>query len=575
MIKNKKTAFTIITSLILVSFVVAFPASASAEIPYPLTTSSINTSDSTMSDAFKSHFGHDIDEPYWSILYDFSGNYTEKDYNPGPYNESLQEGKYDNNTNIDTKFFIAWNNLRNIHSFYLAMDNFSWRINDNNESLYGCAPYQFFFQHFNSPLMPRHHIFVLNKFLGLLAYRDNQDGGIPDLPDESDELYIGWPQFSEYHKFLVNFLFNVSGVDPWYLINETKYGKAVPIKQTHNDTTNTYEFGMSYQDIFILWQNIQVEEGPDNVSVSHTEILDNCSAFSILSYINFTFKISIENTLLGKEVITTTEYDIGPLDSLWIIGDNETTAKYFNGTSFNITIHTDEINIGHYNSTEGIGKRLDGNSTITGFGLSVINTAHIAIVKFISYQGYQIPLAVDLNKFRNEQGDPLGDRTENVSQAGVSYMGSSYTIDFASKPTYTWYNGKHNTTYDAPTRVLKNDQFNINTSATYLDLAAISAIAILILRARGTGWDAWWAAAEVIRQLYNNQFFYLTSFPKWSGAQITQDPTFSVFVPNILPQLPEEGGGGLPWGILLPVIFIIGICSIIVIGFILWRKRRK
>lgn len=161
-----------------------------------------------------------------------------------------------------------------------------------------------------------------------------------------------------------------------------------------------------------------------------------------------------------------------------------------------------------------------------------------------------------------------------MSQASYNYGGSSYKIDFASKPTYTWDNGIINATYDAPTSVLKNAEFNINTSTSYLDLAAISAIGTLILRAQGTGWEGWLAALTIISQLYSNQFFYLTSFPKWSGEKITQYPTFSVFVPNILPLLAQEEEAGFPvW--ILPIVFGVGICSVAGLGVIIWKRKRR
>ncbi|TXT67769.1 MAG: exported protein of unknown function [Promethearchaeota archaeon] len=571
----KKTAFALIATVILVSFVSTFPASSGVYIPSPIAPSSIKSSQNPIADAFKSHFGHDLTEEYWSILYDLTGNHTEVDYNPGPYNGSRSEGNTDDIPEVDTKFFIGWNNLGNIQSLYCAMDNFSWNVNDNNNTLYGCAPYQFFLQHFTSPFAPNNHIFVLNKFLGLLAYRDNLTDGIEDLPDENDTLYIGWPQYSEYHKFLINELLNATGVAPWYLVNESKVGDAVPIPMT-KISPGVYEFGMSYQNIFILWQSISVDEGLNN-ETTNIDILSNCSAFSLLSYINFTFRISITNTLLGTQVVTTTEYDIGTLDSLYVIGDNGTIANNFEGTSFNITIPLAlDVDIGHYNTTSAIGKRLDGNKTLNvpGFGLSVINSAHVAVIRLIEIGNFQIPSIVDLTNFTDEIGNKLGNATQNISRAGISHGSGSYTIDFASKPTYTWDNGTHSATYDAPTRVLRNTLFELNTT-TFLDLAAINVIAMLILRAQGTGWQGWLAALTIIGQLYSNQFLYITSFPKWSGAQITQDPTFSVFVPNIIPPLPSQEEGGLPWGIILPVIFIIGICSAVAIGAIIWKRKRK
>lgn len=557
---NKKTALVFLYVLLSVSCITNVPKSSGTFYLAPLSSSSIQSS--SISDIFKTHFGHDLDEPYWSIIYDFIGNYTVKDYNPGPYEEyRQQEGDYDNETAIDANFFMGWNKLRDVHSYYLALQNYTWDSSDPQN--YGCSPNQYFLQHFKVPATNT-HVFALNKFLGLLAYQDNATG-IPNLPDENDTLYIGWPQFSELHKYMLNFWFSQAGVLEYYHVDNSSNGTATPIPMNETSPGN-FEFGMSYQNIFILWQKLEIEEGL-NDTITKTEITNDCIGFSMISSINFTFKISSRIVNGYREVNTTTEYDIGQLDELWIINDTETTAEAFNGTSFDFF----GIPIGHYNWTgNGISRRLEGNETTPGFGLAVINTANIAIVKMksIFFGLIEYPESSEIGNFTDEEGNILGNSTENITQATYNKEGNPlYTIDFASKPTYLL---NETSEYDSPSRVLANDLVKTDITGLFDGIAYYSFL-VLIGRAIGNDLTGLWTAFEVIDQFLDNTFYYLSCFPEWNGQTITQDPTFTVFVPNPIPKLPNiQEKPSRNWFITI----IGGIAIIFLIAIILVLSRK-
>ncbi|TXT67767.1 MAG: exported protein of unknown function [Promethearchaeota archaeon] len=586
---TKKTAFALMTSLILVSLFATFPASSGAQIPYPLAASSIQSSQESLSikEEFTTRFGHYVDEPYWSIIFDFAGEKLVEDFNPGPYSGDVigGEGETDNDTQTDANFYMGWNNLQNVHTYYFALQNYTW--NSTDPIAYGCAPYQYFFQHFNIPTT-KTHVFTLNKFLGLLAYQDNFTAGNQTIPDETDELYIGWTQFGEFHKFIINYIFNVSTtpVDPWFLIDESKQATATPIAM--NETSpGIYEFGISYQNIFVLWQKLEVEQGLGYDSVELSQIVNNCSAFGMFSSINFTFQISSRNVGGYLEVNTTTEYDIGELDALWIMNENGTDVSPFGGDNFTVSIPGEgSVDIGYYNTSSSIASRLDGNESLSvpGFGLAVINSANIAVVKMKSFtlfgiEWFQYPdtEASGLENFTDQAGNPLGEVTTNITEAGYNQSGIRvFTIDFASKPNYTL-NGTEE--LEAPSLVLANDQVLTENITGIFDEAALLSTLYFIIAAAGNPITGVFTGIEVIRQFMENRFYYLTCFPKWSGATINQDPTFSVFVPPSTPDFPLEllggdGGGGFPvW--ILPIVFGVGIVSAAVIGIIIWRKKRK
>ena len=532
---KKKVSFSLIVCLFLLSLFISIPSGIAASV--------------------KSYIGHEFSEESWSILYDFAGNYLEKDYNPGLMNSSVTDGLTDNNPDEDNKFFIAWNNIQNVQSLYIAMQNYTWGF--DNTSLYGCAPYQLLIQHLRPPGQADIHIFVINTFLGLLAYRENiLNPGIPDIPDQNDSLYMGWSYYSEWHKFLANWTLSVNGAPEYMLFDDTTIGTATPIPMDETEP-DTFKYGMSYKNIFILWQKIEVEEGLDK-TITQAQIIQNSSAFALLSELNFTFVVSYQDSTIPgfREVRTTTEYDIGEITDLWVIGDNKTATDHFGGKNISITWPV-TADIGYYNES-GVASRINGGASIPGFSLAVVNHANIIVMDLSNWQNaFQYSGATD---FVDETNSTLGASAKNITSATYDFMDNpAYKIDFASKPTYTL-----NDVYDypAPTRVLRNDAIK-----TPLDISNRLGSRLVLARfiANMTGSARAGLVTFFTPKLDEAKFFYLTCFPIWSGGTISQDPTFIVYTH-------EESGRILGFEPL--ILSLIGLSGISLILFQI-RKKKK
>ncbi|MBD3214245.1 MAG: hypothetical protein GF311_16665 [Candidatus Lokiarchaeota archaeon] len=530
MITRKKISLGLIFILITLSFISTIPKTYGA------------------GETIENYIGHDFSEESWSILYDFAGNYLETDYSP-PTGTNLTVGASDNLPNIDSKFFFTYSNIRNVHSLYMAFQNFTWDV--GNTSAYGCAPYQLLIQHFRPPNNERINIFSINRFLGLLAYRENASTQVEKVPDENDELYMGWAFYSEWHKYIVNQIFGAVGAPAYFNDSLSVQGTAtpIPIEETSPDT---FKFGMSYQNIFLLWQKISVEEGLDD-TVTDVDLLQKCAAFALISEINFTYTISIGPSEISgySQLTTTTEYDIGELTDLWVLGDDQSFATEFGGANLTLP-HGYELS--YYNTTNSIKNRLDGNATIPGFSLAVINNANLMIVNLgRPLQGYTYTGSTN---FTDQTGNSLGVSTKNISEANYNFEGDpAYKIDFASKPDYIL-DGSN--TYPAPTRVLANHL--IGTNVSLMERLYIRAL-MGTLVAKLTG-----SLLAGLLTLFNSridtaQFYYVTCFPEWSGRSIEQDPTFSVYILD----------GRIP-GFDLFVISLIGLCGALLIA---WKVKKR
>ncbi|TXT60618.1 MAG: exported protein of unknown function [Promethearchaeota archaeon] len=531
---KKKVSFIAITALFFVSLISATPST----LAYG-----------------EDIFGHNLSEEKWSLIYDFAGSQVVSDPNPGPLSENMTEGKDDDIPNIDSNFFVAWNNFQNVQSLYLAMQNFTWDIDESNSTLYGCAPYQLLLQHFRPPGQTQYHIFIENWFDGLLAYRElGDDATKNDVPDEEDALYLGWSYYSEYHKWLVNRVFK-NRVPDYALIDDEK-GTGTPI-HIEEVQDGVYKYGITYENIFILWKKLNITEGLDN-TVTSIEVMNRCSAFGILSELTFEFVVSLEDSEIEdlSEVTTTTEYDIGEMSEFWVIGDNETRANYFGGESYDITFPDSSFNVGYYNNS-GIKNRIDGNESqgIPGFSLAVLNHANIIVVDREDpdedYSGE--------TDFIDQTGDSLGVETKNITEAQYDFADQpAYKLDFASKPNYTL-NGEEE--YPAPTRVLKNEAVKSNVTMQS-DFFLKVKLAELIANTTGASEGNWFERLKfygrMLSELGGSKFFYMTCFPKWSGGTITQDPQFTVYVPA------QNGGRRIP-GFEIATLTVVSLVSVSII----------
>ena len=543
---KKKISFIIITALLFISMI----------------------SSSQMGVAYGEEiFGHNLQEEKWSLIYDFAGSHIVSDPNPGPLSGKITEGSDDDNPNIDSNFFIAYNNFQNVQSLYLAMQNFTWNIEDSDAHLYGSAPYQLLLQHFRPPGQSQYHIFIENWFDGLLAYREIGDDAVKnDVPDEGDALYLGWSYYSEFHKWLVNSIFNLTANNiPDFAFIDDEKGTGTPLHITEVEE-GVYKYGITYENIFILWKKLNITEGLDN-TVTGIDVINRCSAFGILSELTFEFVVRLEESEIEglSEVTTTTEYDIGEMEEFWVLGDNQETANGFGGESYELTDNSDSfnINIGYYNDT-AVRNRISGNETagIPGFSLAVLNHANIIVVDREN-PGEDYSGGTD---FIDQTGDSLGASTKNISEAQYDFQDNpAYKLDFSSKPNYTL-DGE--ASYPAPTRVLKNEAVKSNVSQPgnfFLKLR----LAQLIANATGASEAGFIERLQfynrVLSSLGGSKFFYLTCFPKWSGGTITQDPAFSVYVPS------PETGRRIP-GFITGILAVVSLISISVI--LVYKKHK-
>lgn len=533
---KKKIGIFLIFSLLGLSFLTSIPSTVGA------------------APSMESTLGHNFTEEYWSGLYDFAGDHLVADFNPGPLNGSVTTGLTDSDPNINNIFYGAYTNIGNVQSLYLAFNNFTWG-GSTNTSLYGCSPYQVLAQHFVPAGQPNYHILAINSFLGLLAYKDNKTDGKTSLPDQNDEMYMGWSYWSEYHKLVANLMFHANGLPQWMYFNKTQRTtpEPIPLEQTTTANGTSYTYGMTYNNLFILWQKVSITEGL-NETVTEAQILTKCSAFALLDSLTFRYIVNYTDSVDQpglKEVKTSTEYNIGEITDLWVVGDDANNATAFDGQHYSISTPISE-DLCYYNQTNnGVGQRLNGTVDTPGFSLAVINTANIIVMNALG-------LAVPNQDFVDHAGGSLGASTKNITAAQLD-IGSkaAYKIDFASKPKYTL---GGTTEYDAPTRVVKNTA--VSTQLGFLQrflLTVLIAGFVGNITGNAFGW------VTTLLKMNEVKFYYATCFPEWAGQTITQDPTFTAYVGT---------STNIP-GYDLIIVSVIGLMGTTYVFFKIKKKKRQ
>lgn len=471
---------------------------------------------------------HKFTEESWAIRYDVFSNKLVEDLTPGNYSDDLDETIPDQAPFTDAIFYIAYMNLGQVQTVYMAFDEFS--RDTRNVTYSGVSPYQMIQQHFRTAAGK--HVIVQNAFTGLVAYKEN--GTENGVPDRNDSLYYGDSLNNQLYKFYFNRLLSFSmGYAPFDLdVVPQAFPKILELSE--DGDRFTYTFGMDYTNLFLIWYPINIPDDLNELTTG-TSLLSHAVAFSDLAYLNFTYTLSGQRVEDAPTNITlTTEYDIGPITDLWIVNDDQVKAENIGGEYIDV-IGT-ENDLAHYNTSEAITTRLSGTSELPGFSLAVSNYARIINIEATVEDAYDTEVVDDEGEIVDGE-----DANENVTSLDLQTADRPvYNIDFASKPDYIL---DDNATYDAPVKLYPHSRLR-NPIINKLDTMAflyLNQITRTMIQARidfvreNLNLEGKQLTIDVSRR----NIFYTICFPEWNGQSIWQDPTFTAYAD---PGTTSDGG---------------------------------
>ncbi|MHA2000547.1 MAG: hypothetical protein ACTSVU_00475 [Promethearchaeota archaeon] len=529
-----------------------------------LSVSSISFAVATSSPGIVEKTGHSFLEDYWAIEWDVLSNQMKYDYTPGPLADQFNDTSVDPTPNWDANYYVSYFRTGQVQTIYMALLDYSRDVYNN--TYYGISPYQMLQQHFRTA--GGKHVVVQNTFAGLLAYQNNNTNN--SVPDREDRVYYGQSIQSQYYKHVLNNVFETQTGERF--LNEQRLPTATPMPIEHEVTNTTfkYTFGMSYENLFFVWARMDLDQNFTE-AVAGRDLLSRIVAFSTLKSLNFTYTISgdvYEDRPVN--VTTTTEYDIGAVDDLWIVDESQSHTETLGGTFYNIWFspHT----LSRYNTSETIENRLAGNEDLPGFSLAVANYARVTVIaaSVADQNAFEIR---DQNN-RTVDGDHVNQTASCLNLRAANRP--AFKIDFASKPDYTLDGGAP---MPAPVKLYPNlaiKDRSIN-NIDGLTMRFLNGFNRAMVQAR----------IDHVKEKYNitndqinidvnkRNVFYAICFPEWGGKTINQDPTFVAYadpgelIANIQSKLANIDGFNLG------VLALAGLVGIVSTFAIIRRKHNK
>jgi len=425
-----------------------------------------------------------------------------------------------NQTERSTGIYIGYINVGGVQTIYFASLNMTSNNSDPNKTAY--SPYQTIYQHFKVP--DGNHVIVQNVFAGLVAYVNNESTN-NTTPDRSDKMYFSYTMSATSHRALIrSALQSAIGYDP--LGSEALYSyTAKPyITKTEGTDKIEYKFGISYENLFILWHPIAIENDDIENTTSAKILFGRIAAFCRLDSLNFSYVLSV-NKSGGNMVKMTTEYNIGQITDLYIPYDDAAKTTAIGGNILNINVIDSGKSLSRYNTTDTITKRLNGTGGFERFSLAVLNYARMIVIENVDRQNAQ-------GQIRNSNGAEVNPENVNATeQQNLKIKDAvdkdAFLIDFASKPNY----------------ILDGDTANPMLAPVKLyPKTAIKNPAMLSLYTFFNLIMMKWAKNVVerrypqvkenglnLRLLAHDGLYYAICFPQWNGQKINQDPTFVAF----------------------------------------------
>jgi len=393
-------------------------------------------------------------------------------------------------------------------------------------------PVQSFLEHYNAP--SGKDVLTSSSFIMLLAFNDTADTLYPDSPDRNDHLYASFSLGLD--------LDNIFGVDSKPALSS----KTTIIPLTPSEDKLTWEWGMRYHNLTAVWWRMFTEP-------LHPRFEPRPVAITTYEELTFTYKLTLNPT--DGTATVTANYIIGRMTNLWMC--------YW---LFFIPVVT------HYNSTGAY--RVNGTRISNETIYQYLERQHIKM-SIVLFQNSLVLGHTTKSTFNDQD---VVDAEVDVSSGAISteagdekifetnfgtkkqYRLFNYTVD----PTETAYD-----TYDAVTRTSPRHGFARNPLFA-MHIALLNYVPLIVAHIDPPLYQD--AKDHILNMTYAD-YFYLISYPKYSGFKVMQDPTYTAYVATTSPTT------GLP-NLLKPIV-ITGMIAAVIIGaaagtvFVLKRRSSK
>jgi hypothetical protein len=402
--------------------------------------------------------------------------------------------------------------------FYSGLSN----ITDEQNAL--TVPVQSFMEHYKTP--QGKDVLTSSSFIMLLAFNDTTFNG---SPDKNDNLYASF-------TLGVN-LTNIFG-DHYKPSLSTKVSM-IPL--TSSSDKLTWEWGMKYANLTAVWWRMFTD--PSNPRFEPLPI-----AITTYQELTFTYKLIINPE--DHTATVTANYVIGRMTNLWMI-------YWF----FLIPV------VAHYNSTGTY--RPNGTKIADKTIYQFLNEQHIKM-SIVQFQNSLLLEGTTKSTFNNQN---VTDTETDVSSGSITTTSGNedlFKADFGTKKQYQLFNytaDNSETTsakYNAVTRIAPRAGFAGNPLFV-LHAGLLKYLPMIVAHIDP---QLYQKARDRIVDMAYADYFYITSYPTYSGYRIAHDPVYTAYMAVSASTAPAAPYGLIAIGCITAVTAIGGV-------FIVRRRGSK
>ena len=381
--------------------------------------------------------------------------------------------------NLHAYLYQTYINVGGFQLYYSGLIN----ITAGNLTL--TLPVQSFIEHYKTP--KGKDVLTSSSFLMLLAFNETPTSRFTDSPDINDILYasftLGWDMDS------------ITGSTGKPNLNSTTI--VTPLTSSADKTE--WNWGMKYTNLAALWWYIDINPLHPGLKI--------LLPLALTTYEELAFKYKLIINQAEHTAKVEASYEIGRMTNLWL----PFSSEFKNST-------------GTYSTQTGA---KTGNETIYQY----IDNQHIKM----SIVLFQNSLVLDhRTKSINEANSAnVTDAEQDVSNGAIATETEDnekiFEANFGTKQTYTLYNSTSEQTqgpYNAVTRTVprlgyaKNPLFSMH-------VALLKYVPLIVQHIAPNMFNT--AKDRMLNMTYAD-YFYVTSYPEYSGFKVTHDPTYIAYI---------------------------------------------
>ena len=420
--------------------------------------------------------------------------------------------------------YMTYVNSSGLKLLYAGLENVT-----TDGTSYLRIPMQSFIMHYKTST--NRDVITASTFLMLMAFNETATSLYADSPDRNDILYA---------SFSLGFdLSSLNAVRPIF----NSKTEITPL--THSDDNLQWTWGMRYTNLTAIWWRTWIDPNDPH--------FDNSLPLAVTTYdeLTFTYKLTIdpaagtatlqENHVIGRM----RDLIVGLIPLLWA----------------------------HYNSTGKYGMLGRKLSDETIYDYIQNNHLKMSIINF------QTSILADHETYSATPAGQNVTATETqVTDTSINTYADDgekiFNTDFATKQAYKLFNYKADPTesvsdtYNSVTRTASAAGFAGNPGLFAYHIGLMKFLPLVVVNM----YPALFAkAAATVSNMSRANYFYITSYPQYSGYRIEHDPTFTAYTAtsaSTTSNPPSSRGGAI-------IIAIIIIAVGIIVAVLIARRRIK